>query len=378
MDTTGKDMSQKSREQIHNDAARIVGGRGDEFDIEQALPDSVIADIGNQGWLGAVIPEAFGGSALDNYSLGHVCESLAGESGSLLSLMTVHTMVSFAIARWGSARQRDQWLGNMATGKVIGAFALTEVDAGSDAKSASSTLVREGDELILDGSKKWISLGQKAGLFLVAAKLDNRLVSVLVPRNTPGFEVRPMGDLYGFRAAMLGELQFSGCRLPLENLVGNVDFGLSQIVGSVLDQGRYCIAWGAVGLAQCCLDASLTYAKTRRQFDQPLGGHQLIQEVITNMMVETKASRLMCMDAAALRTSGDSNMLLATVMAKYSAGNAAERIAGDAVQLHGANGFSINYPVQRCLRDAKVLNIIEGSTQMQQILIARHGLRKRA
>lgn len=377
MDTTGIDMHHQSREQFHNEAARIVGGRGDEFDIKQTLPDSVITDIGKLGWLGAAIPEEFGGTAFDSYSLGHVCEALARQSGSLLSLMTVHTMVSFAIARWGSAPQRDRWLGRMAKGEIIGAFALTEPEAGSDAKSASSQLVREGNELILDGSKKWISLGQKAGLFLVAAKLDDHLVSVLVPRDTPGFEVRPMGDLYGFRAAMLGELQFSGCRLPLENLVGNVDFGLSQIVGSVLDQGRYCIAWGAVGLAQCCLDASLAYAQTRRQFDCALGEHQLVQEMITNMMAETKASRLMCMDAAALRTSGNSDMLLATVMAKYFAGNAAERIAGDAVQLHGANGFSINYPVQRCLRDAKVLNIIEGSTQMQQVLIARHGLRKR-
>lgn len=357
--------------------ATITAGRTQQFEHAQAIAEDVIEGMANLGWLGAHIPAEFGGTPLDAYAMGHLCEAVGAESGSLLSLLTVHSMVSFAVARWGSKAQRAEWLPALACGKLIGAFALTEPEAGSDAHAGTATLRRDGDTLVLDGTKKWISFAQRADVFLVVAKLDGKLTAVLVPRHASGLTVRPIQDMYGFRAAMLGEVQFQQCRIPASNLIGNPDFGLSQIVGSVLNEGRYCIAWGGAGLTRACVEASLAYARQRHQFGQPLGEHQLIQRQLADMAVQSRAARLMCLDAAHMRSQGDPAMIMATIEAKYFAAMVAERIASDAAQLHGANGLSADYPVQRYLRDAKVLGLIEGTTQLQQVVIAQNALRQK-
>jgi len=349
-----------------------IGTRADAFDLAGELPADVLSAGACAGLFGVAIPAAQGGLGLDPRELGEVCESLGRASASALSLVTVHVMVSSALLRWGDAGQKQRWLPRLACGEAIGAFALSEAAAGSDANGVQTTLRPEGDEVVVDGCKTWISFGRIAGLFLVVGKLEGRIAAILVDRSTPGIAIDPIDGMAGFRAGMLAHVRFEGCRVPRANLLGSTDFGLSQIVGSVLDHGRYSIAWGAVGLAQACLQASSDYAAKREQFGRPLQEHQLVQQMLTDMMVENRAARLMCLDAAAARAKRSPDMLVRTTAAKYFAARAADRAAAAAVQIHGANGFSPNYPVQRFQRDARVFGVIEGTTQIQQVLIAQH------
>lgn len=352
--------------------ARTIGARADEFDAAGGLPADVLAAIAGEGLFGAAIPAAHGGLGLDPRALGELYEAFGAASASALSLMTVHGMVSSALARWGDAAQKPRWLPRLAAGEVLGAFALSEAETGSDANGVRTTLTLDGDDVVVDGTKTWISFGTIAGLFLVVGRLGERIAAVLVERDTPGIGIEPIAGMDGFRAGMLAQVRFAGCRVPRGNLLGSGDFGLSQIVGSVLDHGRYSIAWGAAGLAQACLQASADYAAKRQQFGRPLQEFQLVQQMLTDMMVETRAARLMCVDAAAARARRSPDLIVRTTAAKYVAARAAERAAAAAVQLHGANGFSDRYPVQRFLRDARVFAVIEGTTQIQQVLIAQH------
>jgi glutaryl-CoA dehydrogenase (non-decarboxylating) len=262
-------------------------------------------------------------------------------------------------------------LPRLASGEALAAFALSEPQAGSDVQGVSTTLAPLEDGLRVTGVKQWISFGQVADVFLVIGKHAGKLVAVLVERSTPGLAVEPIRDMLGFRAAMLARITLHDCVVPRHNLVGSVDFGLAQIVGSVLDHGRYCIAFGSLGLAQASLDASRRYAQERTQFGRPLAEHQLIQQLLADMIVNVHAARLLCAQASRARAARAADMIMSAVVAKYFAARVAEQAASTAVQIHGANGCSSQYPVQRYLRDSKILQIIEGSVQMQQVLIAQ-------
>ncbi len=345
----------------------------DEFDRKERLPEELVRELGARGYLGGIVPEAYGGRGMDALSWGLLCEQIGRGSASLLSILTVHSMVVQALVKWGGEAQRSRWLPRLATGETLGAFALTEPEVGSDAGSSQTAARAEDGEYVLDGEKRWISCGQIAGLFLVFAKVDGQSAAFLVERDTPGFSTVPMGGLLGFRAAMLAELHMAGCRVPEENLVGRAGFGFSHVGGAALDQGRYCVGWGSLGMMQGCVDACLEYAGHRKQFGTFIKGHQLVQEMVADMIVQTKAARLMCHHAASLKERGEPSLILETSIAKYFTSRATVKAALDAVQIHGANGCREGYPVARYLRDAKILEIIEGSNQMQQIIIAKYG-----
>jgi alkylation response protein AidB-like acyl-CoA dehydrogenase len=252
-----------------------------------------------------------------------------------------------------------------------GCGCLVEPESGSDANSLATTAVAQGADFILHGAKKWISFGQVAGLFLLFAKLDGRTTAFLVERDTPGLSVVPIEPLGGCRASMLAELHLDACRVPAANLLGRVGLGWTYVANTALDNGRYSVAWGCVGLAQACLEASLAYVNQRRQFGVLLKEHQLIQEQVTDMVVSVEAARLLCQKAGDLQSGGDPGAPLATSVAKYFAARMAVQVSGAAVQLHGANGFTRAYPVHRHWRDAKVMEVIEGSRQIQQMIIGR-------
>ena len=345
----------------------------DQYDREERMPPELIRKIAEQGYLGAIIPEENGGKGWDTITFGMLCEEIGRGSTSLLSLFTVHGMVSQSILKWGSTAQKVQWLPKLASGGIVGAFALTEPGIGSDAKSVETTAVLSDGSYILNGDKKWISCGQIANLFLIIAQCDGKPSAFLVERESPGFSMEPISGMLGFRSAMLAELHFEDCCIPEENLVGKIGFGFSYVAGTALDHGRYCVAWGSVGLAQACLEACLRYTSERKQFGAYLKEHQLIQQMIAEMITNTKAARLLCYHAGYLKDIGDPDLIMETAIAKYFASKTAVNAALDAVQIHGANGCSSEYPVQRYLRDAKIMEIIEGSSQMQQIIIARHG-----
>ena len=343
-----------------------------QFDQEERIPSELISKMARKKYLSTVLPEESGGLGLDMITFGLLNEEIGRACSSVRSLLTVHGMVSYAILRWGTQHQKEFWLPKLATGEVIAAFALTEPNVGSDAKSIETTAERQGDVYILNGRKKWITYGQIADLFLVFAQCDGKPSAFLVERNSPGLTTRPVQGLLGTRASMIAEVHLNECQVPKENLVGGLGFGFSAVALSALDLGRYSVAWGCVGIGQACLDASLKYTSERKQFGVYLKRHQLIQQMIANMVTNVRAARLLCYHAGYLKDIGDPGATMATLVAKYFASTMVSKAASDAVQVHGGNGCSSEYPVQRYLRDAKVMEIIEGSTQIQQILIGRN------
>ncbi|HZI19958.1 MAG TPA: acyl-CoA dehydrogenase family protein [Pyrinomonadaceae bacterium] len=342
-----------------------------EWDREERIPPELVARLREQGYLGAPVPAEAGGGGMGAITYGLLTEEMARGCSSVRSLLTVHDMVSLAVLRWAGPELKDWFRQATAGGGALCALALSEPEAGSDAAGVRTEARRDGDDYVLDGRKKWITFGQIANLFLALARYDGKLTAFLVPADARGVTRRPIGGVVGTRASMLAEVEFKGCRVPASNLVGKTGFGLSHVMGTALDQGRYSVAWGAVGIAQACLDACLEYTSAREQFGVRLSEHQLVRRKLTNMITDARAARLLCYRAGHLRQAGDPGAGSETLVAKYFASRAAVRAANDAVQLHGANGLTDAYPVARYLRDARVTEIIEGSTQIQQISIAR-------
>jgi glutaryl-CoA dehydrogenase (non-decarboxylating) len=352
---------------------RHIDPFADQWDKEETCPQNVIEALAEAGYLGATTSKHYGGSEMDPITFGLLCEELGKSSFSLVSLLTVHGMVCQAIKKWGSNKQQEYWLPKLASGKTLAAFALSEPDFGSDPNGLETTAAPIGKEsYLLSGKKKWISCGQIADLFLVFAKCEGYLTAFLLNRNTSGFNIKPLQGMYGFRSAMLAELSFDNCLINKEDIVGKIGFGFSHVGNTALDYGRYCIAWGSVGLGQACLNASLSYATKRKQFGVYLHKHQLIQQMIANMTTNIRAARALCLHAACLKLRKEPDLIMETSIAKYFASRMALNAANDTVQIHGANGCSSEYPVQRYLRDAKITEIIEGSSQMQQIIISQY------
>ncbi|WP_028545520.1 acyl-CoA dehydrogenase family protein [Paenibacillus taiwanensis] len=342
-----------------------------QIDQEEMMPDSVLQKVIDQGNWGAALPAKYGGANMDYITYGLWNEEIGRGCASLRNIIGVQGMVTSSIMRWGSQDQKQQWLPRMSSGELKVAFAITESQVGSDIKNLQTKAKRVGAEYIINGQKKWITFAQKADVFLVFAQCEGQAVALLVDRNTPGLTVRPITGLMGFKGSLLAELIFEECKVPVDHLIGKVGFGLALVANHGLTHGRYSTAWGAVGLAQGCLNASLKYVNERKQFDHRLKEHQLIQQMIANMVTETIAARQLCFRAGQLWDKNEVNATFATSLAKYFSTVHAFKAAKDAVQIHGANGCSSEYPVERHMRDAKVMEIVEGSTQIQQMLIAQ-------
>ena len=351
---------------------REVAPHADRFDQEERIPEELIKKLGQQGYLGSVVPQASGGTGADMITFGILNEELGRGCSSVRSLLTVHSMVAHSILKWGSKDQKASWLPKLVAGEAIGAFALSEPAVGSDAKSIEATARVAGDRYILNGRKRWITYGQIADVFILFAQLDGKVTAFLVEKDSPGFAAEPIYGMMGTRGSMLAELHMNDCEIPVHNRIGGIGFGLAAIVTAALDIGRYSVAWGSVGIAQACLEACIAYTSERMQFGVPIKDHQLVRQMMTEMVTNTKAARLLCYQAGYLKDSGDPRTVMETWIAKYFASRAAVQASSDAVQIHGANGCSSAYPVQRYFRDAKIMEIIEGSTQIQQINIAKY------
>ena len=362
----------ESREAFRAFADQEIVPHADQYDESEQIPSDLIEKLARQGYLGAVLPERSGGMGLDMITCGLLNEEVGRACSSVRSLLTVHGMVSLVLQRWGSAEQKEMLLPQLASGARIAAFGLTEADVGSDARSVETTATPSGESYLLNGQKKWITFGQIADVFLIFAQSEGKPSAFLVERTTPGLVINPIRGMLGVRGSMLAELRLDDCRIPRRNLVGQVNFGFSHVAATALDYGRYSVAWGCVGIGQACVEACLQYTNVRRQFGAYLREHQLIQQLLTEMITNVKAARLLCCQAGYLKDTGDLRAITETSIAKYFASRTAFKAANDAVQIHGANGCSRDYKVQRYLRDAKIMEIIEGSTQMQQINIARY------
>ena len=365
------DAQKEARLRFRHFVQEHIAPYAGEWDRQERVPQELIDQLRVRGYLGASLPDHPNG-AMDTITYGLLTEEIARGCSSVRSLLTVHDMVSLGIHRWGSRAIKEEFAALVSSGQLLCALALSEPEAGSDAASVKTEARADGESFILNGVKKWTTFGQIAGLFLILARCQDKLAAFLVPASSPGLIRRPMKDIVGTRASLLAEIELNECRIPKHYLVGKIGFGFSHVISSVLDHGRYSVAWGSVGIAQACLDACLEYTSKRKQFGVELREHQLVQRKLTDMIVSTRAARLLCYRAGYLRNLNDHGASAETLVAKYFGSKTAVRAANDAVQLHGANGLTEEYPVARYLRDAKVMEIIEGSSQIQQITIAKY------
>ena len=346
--------------------------RAAEIDRDQRFPEDLIGRISEQGYLAPWLPKESGGQGMDFVTYGLLTEEVGYACSSARSLLTSHGMVTQAIARWGDKAQKRSLLPRLAAGRRIAAFAVTEPTVGSNAAHPRCTAVTAGERFLLNGEKSWITFGQRADLFLVLARHEGETSAFLVDRDSPGLTISPIDGMLGTRGALLANLRFEDCQVPKKNIVGKPGFGFTMVASEALNHGRYSVAWGCVGLLRACLEASVTYTATRRQFGSEIREHQLVRQKITDMMTSLRCAELLCLHAGELKDQRDSRAVAETMIAKYHASTSVVRAADDAVQLHGANGVSDRYPVARYYRDAKIMEIIEGSTQILQTVIARY------
>jgi glutaryl-CoA dehydrogenase (non-decarboxylating) len=339
------------------------------YDASGAIPDEVLDAVSAAGLWAAVLPESRGGTGTGMADFGILHEEVGRGCSSLRSLLTVHSMVLHALDRWGTPALRERWLEPMTSGQVLGGFCLTEPDAGSDIAALRATARRNDGGFQIDGLKQWTTGGQRAGVLLTFARTKAGISVFLVDGSNPGVSRQPVDGMLGTKASMLAHIRFEECQVGADALIGVEGAGLGLAAG-LLDIGRYSVACGSVGIIQACLEASVRHATWRSQGCAQLRQHQLIQQLIAKMAVDAQAARLLCAHAGSLKDAGDPATLAATCHAKYFASTAAMRAASDAVQIQGATGCAPGADVARYFRDAKVMEIIEGSTQILELLIA--------
>ena len=347
-----------------------------QADERGEFPAHLVPRMAELGFLGAAVPREYGGSGLDYVSYALICEELGRVDLSVRGFLTVHAgLVAGCIAEWGTEEQKQHYLPKLASGEWIGCYALTEPNAGSDAASIETTALKDGDWYILDGEKIWITNGESAKLAIVFASMDRSLrhkgiCAFLVETNTPGFDRERMpGKELGHRASEHVHITMKGCRVPADLMLGGPGEGF-RVAMSALDRGRLGVAAGAVGVAQACLDASVAYTQERRQFGQRIADFEMVQAALADMAADVEAARLLTYKAAWTKDQG-LPATKATSIAKLFATEAAARAASEAVLLHGNRGYSSEYPVERHYRDIKGLQIYEGTSHIQRIIIAR-------
>jgi glutaryl-CoA dehydrogenase (non-decarboxylating) len=348
----------------------------ERIDREETTPTSVLAAIRESGYLGAALPTEWGGGGIDPVSYGLVTEEIGRVCSSVRSLLTVHNMSAQAIARFGTPEQKARWLPDICTGRRIIGFALSEPEVGSAAHTIQTQAVKISDAYLLNGTKKWVTYGLIADLFVVFAQLEGESVALVVDRESEGLEVEPLTGVFGTRGSMLAQLRFDDVRVCRDRQLGRTGMGIRFVANDALDHGRFSVAWGSTGIIQACLDACLAYAEQRRQGEGRLRDFQLIRRQLADMLVAHSASRALCYRSACLREQGDPRAPMETSLAKYHASSAAIRVATDAVHMHGANGCSADYPVSRYLRDATVMGIIEGTHEIHQLALANYAFQR--
>jgi alkylation response protein AidB-like acyl-CoA dehydrogenase len=361
------------RKVVRSFARRVVAPVAPGYDEREEFPTEVLLACGQQGFLGLPIPEADGGAGADYLSYLVCVEELARVDPSVAITVEAHTsLVCNLLHHFGTPAQRAQWLKPLASGQNIGAFALTEPGAGSDAGGTQTTARPDGDGYVINGAKMFITnAGTDISLLAIATARtpDGQISAFIVPVGTPGFEIGRKLRKIGWRASDTRELAFTDCRVPRENLLGEPGRGFNQFLAQ-LDDGRIAIAALAVGQSQGCLDACLAYVKDRKQFGKPIGEFQAIQFKLADMATRIHHSRLAVYDAGRLKQEGRPHKIEAS-MVKLFATEMAVDIAREAVQVHGGYGYIEEFPVARFYRDAKVLEIGEGTSEVQRIVIAR-------
>lgn len=373
MDFDYSEEHEMIRKMVRDFAEKEVAPYAAEWDKKQEFPWQAVKRMGELGIFGTVIPEEYGGSGFDYISHAIVAEELGRVDSSLRGVYSVQiSLVALTIAAWGTEEQKQKYIPKLVSAEMLGCFGLTEPNYGSDAGNLQTSAVQDGDEYVLNGNKMWITNGGVADIALIFARTDKQagprgITCFIVEKGTPGFTTKDIHDKLGLRASNTAELILQDVRVPKENMLGplNKGFGVAM---STLDNGRYTVAAGCVGLAQAALDQCKKYAKERIQFGKPIAQHQLVQQMIADMAVEIEAGRLLTYRAGHLKNK-KVRCTREVSMAKYYCSEMVNRVCYKAIQIHGGYGFSAEYPVERFYRDARINTLYEGTSQIQQLII---------
>ncbi|NRB61371.1 MAG: acyl-CoA dehydrogenase [Winogradskyella sp.] len=346
-----------------------------ERDNAQTFPDELVRKMGELGFMGIMVDPKYGGSGMDTISYVLIMEELSKVDASASVMVSVNnSLVCYGLEAYGSEAQKEKYLTKLATGECIGAFCLSEPEAGSDATSQKTTAIDMGDHYVINGTKNWITNGGRAEVYLVIAQTDRDkghrgINAFIVEKGTPGFDIGPKEDKLGIRGSDTHTLQFNDVKVPKENRIGEDGFGF-KFAMKTLSGGRIGIAAQALGIASGAYELSLKYSKERKAFGTEISNHQAIAFKLADMYTETEAARHLVMKAA-WDKDNDNNYDMSSAMAKLYASKVAMEQSVEAVQIHGGNGFVKEYHVERLMRDAKITQIYEGTSEIQKIVISR-------
>lgn len=374
------------------------------FDADQGVPREVLAAMAEHGFLGAILPVEYGGGGMDALNWGLLTHEIGKGCSSARALLTVHSsLVGETLVRLANPEQKRHWLPQLASGSKLACFALTEPDVGSDATACKTSFRKVDGGYVINGRKKWITYGAIADVMLLFANSDNSDSTAhsangangtgagaagadsaaskggsafLLERGMPGLSTTPMRGLLASRGAHLAEIELNNVFVPEANLLGREGAGFSFVANTALFFGRYSIAWAGVSIAEAALEEMVTYAGQREQFGQKLRQHQLVRGMIADAVAAVHLSRALCEKVGRMRDEKDDDAVTEANIAKYVSSKAAMEVAQNAVQLFGGNGISSQYPVERLFREAKVLEIIEGSSQIQQMMLSDYAVRR--
>jgi alkylation response protein AidB-like acyl-CoA dehydrogenase len=363
--------------------AAEVAPRAHEYDEQSRFPREQLKGLADMGLLGMIIPEEWGGAGFDTVAYALALEEIARADASVCVIVGVtNSVCCYPILSFGTDEQKRKYLAPLARGETLGAFCLSEPQAGSDATNLRTRAVRDGDSYVINGTKSWVTSGGEAHTYIVMAvtgrdegDVKSKVTAFIVEGDTPGLSVSSIEHKMGQRASQTAEMSFVDVRVPAANVLGGEGQG-KRVAFNSLDNGRIGIGALSTGIAQGALDEATKYAKERQAFGQPIAEFQAIQFKLANMATETDAARLLTLQAAAMKDAGKKQTGYYAAMAKLYASETANRVCADAVQIHGGNGYSRDYAVERMYRDARVTTIYEGTSEIQRIVISREILKQ--
>ena len=361
---------------VRDFSREVIAPTAAERDKTKEFPGDNLKQLGELGFMGMMVPPEYNGSGADTVSYVLALSEVAYSCASTAVVMSVHnSIVCESILRYGTEDQKQRFLKPLATGEIIGAFALTEPNAGSDPVRQTTKAVRDGDSYILNGTKRFITTGKNAGVVIVTAKTDETkrhkgISAFLVKKETPGFTAGPLEDKMGLRGSDTVDLIFEDCRVPAKDILGEEGDGF-KIAMTGLDGGRIGISAQSVGVAQAAFDAAVQYAKEREQFGQSISRFQGLRWMVADMATDIEAARQLMLSASAMKDRGE-NYTAQASMAKLFSSEMVNRVTATALQLHGGYGYIKEYPVERYYRDARVFTIYEGTSEIQRIVISNH------
>ncbi len=367
---------QMARTSIREFSENEIAPLARQYDEEEKFPRRQLEGLAELGILGMIIPEEYGGAGFDAVSYALALEEIAKADAAVAVIVSVtNSVCCYPILSFGTEAQKQKYLVPLAKGEMLGAFCLSEPQAGSDAANLKTRAVESGDFYILNGTKAWVTNGGEAGVYLVMAvtgeKVGRKEISAfLIEAETEGLAVSSVEHKMGQRASKTTEISLTDVKVPKENLLGGIGKGL-KVAFSSLDNGRIGIASMSVGIAQAALADSIAYAKDRRAFGQPIAEFQAIQFKLSEMAMNTEAARLLTLRAAAMKDANHAQTGIYASMAKLFASENANKVCADAVQIHGGNGYSRHYNVEKYYRDARITTIYEGTSEIQRIVISR-------